>query len=331
VSDDPTELRNRYLAIVAQETSGASAAELVIRWLEFAADAQRVLGTHAEMVLLAHYGVARARRLLGDVAGAITELDAVLANQRASFGDLHPATLETRTWRALWRGNDGDAASARAEFEVLIPALAKAFGSDAESALYARVAYGAWMSEDVSLIERLSEATVVRDDVVRALGAEHPLAQSAEDTLRLLDVQWRDHLEDHRGVAVDLLTDMEFEEGHGERPEDGRGWADTSGLDDEARDRVVTGSEEEVEGEREFLQAVIVDKRALAVARRTHGYDSEDALAAQCDVAQTYLEGGSPEACRIATTLVDDCIRVLGQRHPLTARVRDLRERAAII
>ena len=322
--DHPDMLLARHTTITDREnawTAGGAddPAELLLLWVRLSADEQRVLGSTHNLALSARYGVARARRALGDITGARDEAICVTAAQRRFLGDHHPDTLRTWMSLAIWRGEAGNVGAALEDFEQLVPLLQDVFGHDHVHTLTARHTRALWAPTNITVFERVSEWEVLYEDETRALGPDNPLTVDAGLRVDAVRAQWGDWLQETHDLAVDLLTDFEVEEAEGSGAV--RGWADVSSLDAHSQHQVQANAAS-IDGQSvALLEAVTEARRQLSLAGRTFGNDSEQTLAARYAVARAFWEGadeGFEAAYRYAKQLVDDATRLLGATHPLT-------------
>ena len=67
---------------------------------------------------------------MGDAAGALKALQALLPDRERVFGKDHPDTLTTRNNLAYWTGETGDAAEAVEAFQALLPDQERVLGKD---------------------------------------------------------------------------------------------------------------------------------------------------------------------------------------------------------
>jgi hypothetical protein len=78
------------------------------------------------------------------VAGAITEFEALLADQLWVLGADHPDTLITRGNLAFCRAERGDVAGAITEFEALLADVIRVLGGDHPHTLTTRNSLAHW-------------------------------------------------------------------------------------------------------------------------------------------------------------------------------------------
>ena len=74
----------------------------------------------------------------GDIAGAVTEFAALLADRTRVLGADHPATLDVRGNLASCRGESGDVAGAVTEFAALLAEQQRVLGADHPATLDVR-------------------------------------------------------------------------------------------------------------------------------------------------------------------------------------------------
>ena len=92
----------------------------------------------------------------GDVAGAISDLESLLAEQLQTLGPDHPDTLDTRTYLAKTRWRAGDLAGAISDLESLLAEQVRILGRDHPKTVDTRTYLAAFRSDTAN---RLPEST----------------------------------------------------------------------------------------------------------------------------------------------------------------------------
>ena len=149
-------------------------------------------------------------------------------------------------------------------------------------------------------LEAVADWAVLVDDEIRALGVDHPLTVAGQTVLAAQRADWEASLDEFQYVAENLYQDMETEESGG----------------DAAKQR----SQDEA-----LLERVIVIKKKIATRSREFDDDSLPVLSARYDLAYALWDGHQYTAAADFTQpLLDDCLRILGEQHELTASVHHL-------
>lgn len=262
---------------VAEDGAGDPASRLV-RWVQLCRAETRVLGPRHELTLSAAYAAALARHQLGDPFGASNDALIVVGRRRLLLGDNHADTLAAQLSRLTWLAEaQGINTHTLDKFDELIVDMQNALGHDHLYTALARYNRAFWTPDADNGIERISEWEVLAEDLVRVLGEEHAVTI---DTLRRCEAgraEWEADLNDFRGIAFDLLIDVESEQRDVELEPD-RDWMATGNLDDDAQGKVADDADEQ-RGERaDLMEHTVALKKALNRSARTLGCDHLETL-----------------------------------------------------
>ncbi len=284
-----------------------------------------MFGVRHELTLSALYAGALARHDLGDNFGASADANVTYAYRERLLGEHHPDTLSARLARVTWLGEAVGATSHTLNnLDELISVMQTGLGHDHPNTLVARYTRAAWTPASANDVERISEWEVLAEDLARVHGEQHPLTVAGREKLDEARAEWADTLNETRGIAFNLLVDMESENlGLDLSPE--RSWDDTGNLDDDAVERVADRADEERSEHAELMDNVVAAKKALSQSARTLGNDAYQTLLWRYYLAWWFWNGHEfAPGGRRTKRLIDDCVRLLGEEHPLTAASRDL-------
>lgn len=326
-AEHPDTLWATHTLATAVDGSDDPAGRLV-RWVQLCGAETRVFGPRHELTLSAAYGVAVARHALGDPFGASTDALVVVGYRRRLLGDHHPDTLAAQLSRLSWLCEaQGCNDHTLKEFDALIVDLQNAVGHDHENTLAARYNRARWTPDTSNEIERISEWEVIAEDLARVLGEQHPVTVAAVQALAAARAEWEDSLNEIRNIAFDLYVDAESED----RDIDvmpGRDWMNPGNLDEDAQDKVAEDADEQRSERADLMEHTIAVKMALARTARTRGNDDIETLQWRYYLAWWLWQGHEFDAAGPrAQKLIDDCVRLLGDGHPLTGAARVLQER----
>ncbi|MFI7671978.1 tetratricopeptide repeat protein, partial [Nocardia sp. NPDC049526] len=121
--------------------------------------------------LVARHHLACWRGESGDIAGAIIELERLLADSLRFLGPDHPSTLTSRGNLAYWRG---DIRAAITEYERLLADNLRVLGPDHPNTFATRHNLAYWRSESGDIRAAITEHKRLLVDRLRALGPDHP-------------------------------------------------------------------------------------------------------------------------------------------------------------
>ncbi|BBX30498.1 hypothetical protein B7435_30040 [Mycolicibacterium peregrinum] len=297
----PDTLMARHTLACHPDASVDPAATL-ITWVQLFADEHSSLGPDHAYTLSARYNVAIARRRLGDLAGAIDEASQILTTRQRVQGSLHPEVLVARIGLAVWRGDLGHTADAVNEAATVLPLLRSTFGADHEHTLAARFVCAKWNPADHRDVDALADCEVLVEDQTRTLGAEHPMTVAGREMLLQRQVGWQHWLDEYHGLARAIYDD--------EGGTDSGQWAEDQAAQ---RRREATS----------LLDHIIAIKRRISEHTRTFGTESHQVLTSRYHLAHALWAAKEFTAAREHTQrLVTDCVRFLGDDHPLTALAR---------
>lgn len=297
----------------------------LVRWVQLCGAETRAFGPRHELTLSAAYGVAVARHALGDPFGASADALVVVGYRRRLLGEHHPDTLAAQLSRLSWMCEaQGCNDHTLKEFDELIVALQNAVGHDHEHTLVARYNRARWTPETFNEIERISEWEVIAEDLARVFGEQHPVSLGAVQALAAARAEWEDSLNEIRNIAFDLYVDAESED-RGIDVMPGRDWMNPGNLDEDAQDKVAEDADEQRSERADLMEHATAVKKALAVTARTRGNDDIGTLQWRYYLAWWLWQGHEFDpAGQRARKLIDDCVRLLGDDHPLTGATRAL-------
>lgn len=317
-------------ALATAEDAGGDPAARLVRWVQLCGAETRTFGPRNELTLAAAFGAAQARHDLGDPFGASTDALVVVGYRRRLLGEHHPHTLAAQLSRLTWLGEaEGINDHTLNEFDELIVAPQNTLGHDHEHTLIARYNRAIWTPETADEIERNSEWEVLTGDLVRVLGAQHPMALDAAQRLGAARAEWEDSVNETRNIAFDLFVDAESED----RDVDimpGRDWMNPGNLDEDALAKVADDADEQRSERVDLMEHTVEVKKALARSARARGNDDIETLQWRYYLAW-WLWSGHEFASAAARTrkLINDSVRVLGADHPLTGATRTLDDNIA--
>ncbi|CAL9677638.1 hypothetical protein SUDANB95_07964 (plasmid) [Actinosynnema sp. ALI-1.44] len=266
----------------------------------------RALGPDHLDTMIARSNVAYWRGKAGDLAGAIAESEALLADRRRILGPDHHHTLSTRRDIARWRGEAGDPAGAVAEFEALLVSDLRLLGPNHPTTLSTRRNIAYWRGKAGDLAGAIAESETLLADQLRILGPDHAGIRITRGDL----VHWR-------GEAGD--------------PVSARAWFEEL-LSERLR---VLGPDHPTtlttrhnlaywRGEAGDPAGAVTEFEALLADRlRVLGPDHPDTLITRGNLARWRGDAGDPAgAVTGLKALLDDILRVLGPDHPHTVTAR---------
>jgi hypothetical protein len=284
----------------------ARAADNRDRWASWLPAFTTTLGPDHPVTLLTRGNLAFWHADSGDVAGAITEFEALLADYLRVLGADHPDTLTTRNNLASLRGASGDVAGAIAESEAVLADRMRVLGADHPDTLTTRGSLARWRAASGDVAGAIAEVEVLLADEVRALGADHP------DTLIT-----RNNLASLRGQSGDVAGAItEFEALLAD-------YLRVLGADHP--DTLTTrGNLAAWRADSGNVAGAIAESQALLADQvRVLGADHPDTLTTRNNLAHWRGETGDVAgAIASSQELLADRARVLGADHPdtLTAR-----------
>ena len=313
-------------------------------WRQLREAAERYLGPDHLDTLAARNNVADMHGKSGDRAGAVAELELLLADRQRIQGPYHPDTLATRSMIATWREAIGDRERALADLELLLADQHRVLGPDHASTLTTRGRIASMRGESGDRARALAELELLLADRQRIQGSYHP------DTLatRGLIATWRALSGDREGALADLellLADQQRVLGpdhastlttrgriasmRGESGDRARALADLELLLAD-RQRILGPDHASTLATR----SLIADMRArsgdragavaelellLAEQHRTLGPDHASTLATRATIAHRRAQWGDKAgALADLESLLTDRQRVLGPDHPDT-------------
>ncbi|MEC3953785.1 tetratricopeptide repeat protein [Nocardia sp. CDC153] len=242
----------------------------------------------------------------GDLAGAITEFEQLLADRLRVLGPEHPYILATRNNLASWRGENGDVTGAITEYEQLLTDRLRVLGPDHPDTLATRNNLAAWRGESGDVTGAIAEFEQLLTDHLRVLGPDHPDTLATRNNL----ASWRGRSGDVAGAITEyqqLLTDR----------------LRVLGPDhpDTLATRNNLGS---WRGESGDVTGAIAEFEQLLTDRlRVLGPDHPDTLTSRSNLASWHGESGDVAgAITEFEQLLTDRLRVLGPDHPDTLATR---------
>ncbi|WP_309116018.1 tetratricopeptide repeat protein [Saccharothrix sp.] len=250
--------------------------------------------------------LARRQGEAGDPAGAITEYEALLADQLRVLGPDHPHTLTTRSNLASWRGEAGDPAGAVTGCEALLADRLRVLGPDHPDTLATRNNLAHWRAEAGDPAGAVTEYEALLADQLRVLGPDHPHTLITRSNL----ASWRGEAGDPAGAVTEyeaLLADRLRVLG----PDHPDTLITRNNL---AHWRAEAGDPAGAVAE---LEALLPDQL------RVLGPDHPDTLITRNNLARWQGRAGDPAgAVTELEALLADQLRVLGPDHPHTLATR---------
>jgi len=137
---------------------------------------------------------------VGDVAGAVTELERLLHEALGMLASDHPTILAIQNNLAYWRGEAGDAAGAIAEFERLVRERLRVLGPDHPHTLTTRHNLAYWRGAFDDAAEAAAEFGQLLQDELRVLGPNHPHTLTTRHNLA--------HLRGEAGDAAEAAAEF---------------------------------------------------------------------------------------------------------------------------
>lgn len=312
--------------LATMEDAGGDPGQRLVQWVQLCGLSTRVFGVRHEITLTAAYGAALARRELGDPFGASTDALVVYTYRARLLGGHHPETLAARLSHVMWHAESQESTeSPLPALDELVPAMEVVLGHDHPNTLLARYFRAQWTPDEGSSdVDRLSEWEVLAEDLAHGRGEYDQLTVAARERRAQARQEWQAYLREFREIACDLYVDAEAEDLDVEMP-DGRAWGDPGNLDDGALAKVNDDADEQ-ESERDLvMQQVVAAKKALSASIRATGYESPEVLHWRYHLLWLFWEARELDAAAPrADRLLDDCVRLLGEDHPLTQASREL-------
>jgi hypothetical protein len=284
----------------------ARAADNRDRWASWIPAFTATLGSDHPNTLAARHNLASWRGESGDVAGAIAEFVALLADRVRVLGPDHPATLTTRHNLAHWRGRSGDVAGAITDFEALLADRVRVLGADHPATLTIRNNLAYLLAESGDVAGAITDFEAVLADRVRVLGADHPATLITRGNL----ARWRAESRDAAGEITEyeaLLADQLRVLGA-----------------DHPNTLTIRNNLASLLAESGDVAGAITDFEALLTDRaRVLGADHPDTLLTRSNLASLRARSGDVAgAITDFEALLTDRVRVLGADHPATLGTR---------
>ncbi|WP_326813421.1 MULTISPECIES: tetratricopeptide repeat protein [unclassified Streptomyces] len=266
--------------------------------------ARRLLGHNHPETLFLRSDIAGLRAEDGDVAGAVAELQEVLALQCRHLGEESAHALTTLNNLAHWRGGMGDYAGAVTEYDRLIVTLQRLGTSlDEADVLMTRRSRAYYMTQCGREAEALPELHSVVQGTARVNGPRHPRTMVACNALAsCLGRMGRN--EEAAEILTSLLTDQRMVHGelHGEV------LITRSNL---AQQRARTGHIED---------AVVELTQLVPLFMEVFGPHQVRTLTCRSVLAEWTWRAGRKESARAQMAeVVDDAARALGSDHHVTS------------
>jgi hypothetical protein len=276
------------------------------RWASWLPTFTTTLGSDHPATLTARGNLARWRGESGDVAGAISEYQALLADRVRVLGPDHRDTLDTRYDLARWRGEGGDVAGAINEYQALLADQLRVLGPDHPYTLDTRHNLARWRGEGGDVAGAITEYQALLADRVRVQGADHPYTLDTRHNL----AYWRGEVGDVAGAITEyqaLLADRVRVQG-ADHPHT---------LDSRHELARWRGKGGDVAGAISEFEALLADRL------RVQGADHPHTLITRHVLAGFRTEGGDVAgAITEYQALLPEMVRVLGRDHPRTLTTR---------
>lgn len=142
-------------------------------WKALVAGYTRVCGPDHRVTLGARGNLAAWRRRAGDLAGAIRDLESVVAD-RATLGADHPDTLDSQHDLAYWQGEARDAAGAIRALETVVADRTRVLGADHPDPLASRHLLAYWRGKAGDTAGAIRDFESVAADHTRVQGSITP-------------------------------------------------------------------------------------------------------------------------------------------------------------
>ncbi|MEV5567796.1 tetratricopeptide repeat protein [Streptomyces sp. NPDC052196] len=271
-----------------------------------AVQAQHHLGPDHPTTLAFRHRLAFEQGMVGDAAGAVTALAALLADRQRVLAPDHPDIHATRHSLASWQGEAGDAAGAVTAFAALLADRQRVLGPDHPQTLGTRHTHAQWQGDAGNAAGAVTAFAALLADRQRALGPDHPHTLGTRQDLAL----WRGEAGDAAGAvtALDaLLADQQRVLG----PDDPDTLATRHSL------ASWQGEAGDAAGAVTALAALLADRQ------RVLGPDHLHTLATRHNLA--HWQGKTGDAAGAVTALaalLADRQRALGPDHPHTLATR---------
>ncbi len=163
---------------------------------------------HVRAALSLRMQIAHAKGSAGDVPAAISELTALIDDQRRALGPDDRDEFTTRQRLAHWKAEAGDTAGGVAELEALLRDRLAALGEDHDHVFYTRRQLAMLRERDGALETAIAELEALLTDELRVRGPDTPVCLNT----RLLLANWRGLAGKPSIAAADLaalIADME--------------------------------------------------------------------------------------------------------------------------
>ncbi|MFD0205401.1 MULTISPECIES: tetratricopeptide repeat protein [Saccharothrix] len=266
----------------------------------------RVLGADHPTTLTLRGELGTWRGYSGDVAGAVAELERLLADRVRLAGPEDETTLTTRHNLAYWRGESGDLAGAVAELDRQWEVERRVLGEDDPQTLTTRYTRALWRGHAEGEASVVAEFERLLADWERVRGADDPGTLTVRHEL----ARCRGKAGDPAGAVVEfrrLVADQERVHGSS-HPHT------LTGRHELAKWRGAAG---------DVVGAVAEFELLLADNIRLRGPDHPDTLSTRSALLRHRTRlGDLPAVARGLEQLVADRTRVLGPDHPRTLTTR---------
>ena len=291
-------------SVLFQAGHSLSKDRLIVRrgnyWEQLRLAAEEHLGPdHPDTFYARHY-VAGLHAAAGDRAGAIAELEKLLADQLRVLGPDHPVTFSTGHSLANRRASAGDRAGAIAELEKLLADQLRVLGPDHPTTFSTRDALASQRGKAGDQTGAIAAWEELLADRVRILGPDHPDAFSTRAVL----ANWRASAGD-RGGAIAAWEELLADQVRVLGPDHPDAFSTRAALADQ---RVAAGDR---------AGAIAAWEELLADRVRVLGPDHPDAFSTRAALAhQRGAAGDRGGAIAAWEELLADRVRVLGPDHP---------------
>ncbi|MET7772148.1 tetratricopeptide repeat protein [Nocardia sp. NPDC005366] len=256
--------------------------------------------------LYARGSLARWRGVSGDLAGAITETEILLADDHRLLGPIHPITLATRNNLAWLRGESGDLNGAVAEFERLLSDQRRMLAPGHPDTFRTRNNLAYYRAHRGDLSGAIEEFERLHTDHLAEFGADHPETLGIRDNLATFRAESGDlpgAIADYELLLADRIRVLGPEHPVSLDTRDSLAWC-------RARSGDLRG-------------AVVEFQRLLTDQLRVLGPDHPDTLMTRDHLAYSRAKSGDPAgAVHECEALLADRLRVLGPDHPETLGTR---------
>ncbi|MEJ2853708.1 MULTISPECIES: FxSxx-COOH system tetratricopeptide repeat protein [unclassified Saccharothrix] len=251
--------------------------------------------------------LADCRGVRGDLAGAIADLEQVVADLTELFGDDHDRTLSVRGGLSFWKAKAGDLTGAIAEQEELLAARIRTSGEDHPDTVLARHNLAVSHSHAGKLVEATAGFTTVVEHRMRTFGPDHPYTLGARNDLIQLKAQAGDvagAIAGNRELLADYIRVM--------------------GVDHPITMITRNNLACVLADSGDLAGAVAEHERLLVDRNRVLGADHPDTLLTRGHLVQLKADAGDVAGAIVdCRELLADRTRVLGHRHPSTFSCRN--------